>query len=529
MTDITKQAYAEVLTFITNSFYSQGKNIKVEINDEDKGTNYYDGDKITLSSALLDAFGNLGLPRFLVYYHELGHHLYSKYLFTLLETWEKIKTGPLAWDPAYHHLVNWIEDFYIENRIVKEHSYLMDVVNCIKKLPPEYDITKIQYAFNYYYVNQAPTPSLLYNDQIVFLNYIKELLQLRDSDKTRFGNGVLSTLTIKATNETKFALKIIEFFKWCVSKGILPEHKQPPLKNPNQHLEPSKQKDVDKVTEKFMKAVSKLLDDNKFLRQPGGTYDDHSRKVANVKIDTYVPILHVDSKTELLKEELVYENKMIDKQIEMIQVNTQGSTISGLFNGRYSDSSIIQPRPQIVNFFNPHRLIDQNLFLKKDHTYMNVNIFRDISGSTRGDVHELMHYVTEHLLKEIPVEVDYYLYSSGEISIVKIDYIPWKDSNEAPEEYANNEVFQQFGGGTNSDAIADVMTQQLSDKWLNIIITDGDLNSLMHRENIFALLKNVFVVAVKDRLDPRLHGITINDIKDVKYINNVLASINLDG
>ena len=220
---------------------------------------------------------------------------------------------------------------------------------------------------------------------------------------------------------------------------------------------------------------------------------------------------------------------MIDKQIEMIQVNTQGSTISGLFNGRYSDSSIIQPRPQIVNFFNPHRLIDQNLFLKKDHTYMNVNIFRDISGSTRGDIHELMHYVTEHLLKEIPVEVDYYLYSSGEISIVKIDYIPWKNSDQAPDEYANNEVFKQFGGGTNSDAIADVMTQQLSDKWLNIIITDGDLNSLMHRENIFALLKNVFVVAVKDRLDPRLHGITINDIKDVRSINNVLASINLDG
>ena len=528
MTDITKQAYAQVLTFITNSFYSKDRLINVEINEEDKGTNYYDGDKITLSSALLDAFGNLGLPRFLVYYHELGHHLYSKYLFTFMDSWEKIKSGPLTWNPAYHHLINWIEDFYIEDRIVKEHSYLTDVINCIKKLPPEYDITKIEYAFNYYYVNGAPTPGLMYNDQLVFLNFIKELLKLRDTDRTRFGNGVISTLTITPTNETKFATKIIEFFNWCVNKGILPKHAQPPLKNPNQHLEESNKKDVDKVTEKFMKAVTKMLGDKNTLREPGGTYDDHSRIVANVKIDSHVPVLHIDSKTELLKEELVYENKMIDKQIEMMQVNTQASTISGLFNGRYSDSSIIQPRPQVVNFFNPHRLIDQNLFLKKDHTYMNVNIFRDISGSTQGDVHELMHYVTENLLKEIPVEVDYYLYSSGEISIVKIDYLPWKDSDEAPDEYQKNEIFQQFGGGTNSDAIADVITQQLSDKWLNIIITDGDLNSLMHRENIFALLKNVFVIAVKGDFDQRLHGININDIKDIHNINNVLASINLD-
>ena len=44
-------------------------------------------------------------------------------------------------------------------------------------------------------------------------------------------------------------------------------------------------------------------------------------------------------------------------------------------------------------------------------------------------------------------------------------------------------------GGTNSGAIADVITEQLNDKWLNIIITDGDLSDLMHRDNINSLLE----------------------------------------
>jgi len=139
-----------------------------------------------------------------------------------------------------------------------------------------------------------------------------------------------------------------------------------------------------------------------------------------------------------------------------------------------------------------------------------------------------MHHVCEHLMKEVPVDVKYYLYSSGEISILEIDYIPWENDKDTPQVYESNELFKQLGGGTNSDAIADVITEQLSDKWLNIIVTDGDLHSLLARENIYSLLKNVFVIAVDSSLPDNLLGISIRQTQDIEGINNVLATVNLD-
>jgi hypothetical protein len=119
-------------------------------------------------------------------------------------------------------------------------------------------------------------------------------------------------------------------------------------------------------------------------------------------------------------------------------------------------------------------------------------------------------------MKEVPVDVKYYLYSSGEISILEIDYIPWEYDKDTPQVYESNELFKQLGGGTNSDAIADVITEQLSDKWLNIIVTDGDLNSLMQRENIHSLLKNVLVISVHSDLPDNLLGISIRQTRDIE-------------
>ena len=88
-----------------------------------------------------------------------------------------------------------------------------------------------------------------------------------------------------------------------------------------------------------------------------------------------------------------------------------------------------------------------------------------------------MHYVCEQLVKDIPVNITYYLYASGDVSIIEVPYIPWEESAIVPQPYKENPLYAQLSGGTNSDAIADVITQQLSDKWLNIIVTDGDLTA----------------------------------------------------
>ena len=526
--DPIKQAYANVLQFITNNFYtSDGKNIEVVISNDSKD-NSYDGSKITLSEQLMDAYGTLNLPRFIIYYHELGHHLYSKGMFILLDLWAKINSGPLKWILHYHHLINWIEDFYIEKQLKKDHSYLTDVIDCIRKLKPDYNISEIQYAFNYYYVHEAPTPSLTYADQLIFKGYVDKLLTLRDSSKTRFGNGILTTLSIKPSIETQFALTIIEFYNWCISKNIFDNTDNPPpppLKNPNQRIE---KQGTQQQIGNFLDKISNEFKNGKTLSQ-GSNISDHSKTIG--QFEYYKEEAPIKEPTNLIKEELVQEKTLINKELlDMSQVSqVEQSTLDGLFTAKYKDSINIQPKVNVLNFFNPNRIADQNLFLEKAHTYMNVAIYRDISGSTSGDTHRLMSHVCEQLFKDIPVDITYYLYSSGDISIIEVPYITWENDNVTPKEYENNPLYKQLGGGTNSDAIADVITTQLSDKWLNIIVTDGDLNSLMHRENIHALLNNVFVVAVSSELDNNLKGISIRKQDDVKHINNVMQSVNLSG
>ena len=519
--DESKLAFAKVLEYVTNTFYRTDENeeIAVQVVSGNNAGNYYDTQKIVLSEGLIDAFGELNLPRFLIYYHELGHHLYSQGLFILEEKWGKIHQGPLQWHDKYHHLINWIEDYYIEDTLVKEHPYLTDVVTCIKKLPPEYDINRIEYAFNYWYLHQAPTPALGYTDQIAFKAYVIKLLNLRSSS-ARFGHGILTTLSMKQSVETRFAMLLIEFYNWCVTRNIFPKDKPlPKLSNPNNHLEQPGQGD----------AAPGDAQQGDAQQENAGSHSAHTGQVGKVN-DVFKEVTHIKSATTVFKEEVAAENKLVNKEVldmsQRIQADT--ATLDGLFNTKYKESSIIQPKVIVPNFFNPNRLVDQVLFQEKQHSYMNVAIYRDISGSTTGSIHKLMHAVCEQLFKDIPVDITYYLYGSGEVSIVEIPYIPWEDSSNIPSEYTSNSQFNKIGRGTNSSAIADVITQQLSEKWLNIIITDGDLYDLMERDNILSLLKNVFVVAVNAPVEDGLLGVEINDIGDIEQINSVLMGINLD-
>jgi hypothetical protein len=506
-----KDAYVSILEFITNTFYRTDDNEPITINlSTEAGSNYYNQKEIVLSEILIDQFGLMGLPRFLIYYHELGHHLYSQGLFRMEDAWIKIKQGPIAYDKKYRHLLNWIEDFYIEQKLVDEHSYLTDVINCIKKLKPEYPIDNLGYAFNYYYVHGAPTPALQYTDQLTFIAYIKKLLTLRQDGNTRFGYGILTTFSIKQSRETKFVLALIEFYNWCVSVGIFKKNKTiPTLKNPNNHLEATKSDGEDKHSDK--------------------SYSDHSHQVGHI----YKEVTHVKQSAVQLKNEIAQENKIIYKeQLDMsVREQVERTTLDGLFSTRFKDSSLIQPKPIVPNFFNPYRLLDQVLFKEKQHTYMNCAIFRDISASTDGTCHTLMEHITAKLIKDIPVDTKYYLYASGHVSVIEVPYVPWLNSHHTPSEYKDLPLFKQLGGGTNSDAIADVITEQMSDKYLNIIITDGDLDQLMKRSNIAGLLKNVFVIAVETDLEDitphDLLGITIKNSGDIERIYGVLNTINM--
>ena len=537
--DKKKQAFAKILEFITNNFYAAPDHpVVINIDKVHKGANYYDhdGGRIVLASEVLDAFGALNLPRFVVYYHELGHLLFSEGYTRFIKSWEKIDQGPLQWKESYAHLLNWIEDFYIEDRLLKDYSYLTDVMNCIIKLPPDYNIQAIEYAFNWYYVNKAPTPALSYMDQLTFKGYITRLMALRDYRIIPFGHGILTNLSIRPSNDTKYALLIVEFYNWCVSKKIFPpDQPLPELSTPIGHLEspgsgdPSTDPDPNGGPNPNPDPAQQTPSSGNPTSSKQGSYSDHSHKVGKVP-GQYIEKLHVNKKTNALKDELVQENRLIEKELLDMTQSYQADqfTLDGLFTQRYRKTAVIQNKIILPNFYNPNRLVDQLLFKRRQHTYMNVAVYRDISGSTEGDIHNLMHYVCEQLIKDLPVPITYYLYSSGQISVVQMPYVPWPHSDETPKEYANNALFNQLDGGTNSGAIADVITEQLSDKWLNIIVTDGDLTDLMGRDNIYALLKNVFVIAVNSTVEENLLGISVNEMADMAKINPALTSISFE-
>ena len=523
--ELEKLAFSKVLQFITNTFYADPDNPILISLEKDKGSNYYDERKIVLSTELMDAFKAHNLPRFIVYYHELGHLLYSKGYFKLIRTWRKITNGPLAWSDKYSHLFNWIEDFYMEDKLIKEHSYLTDVIRCITRLPPEYDINRIEYAFNFYYVNKAPTPALSYLDQVSFITYIKQLMTLRDYQIVPFGNGVLSNLAIRPSNDTKFALLLIEFYDWCVSRKIFPPDKPlPELSTPINHLEVKPSSGAPQPVEATSSEVKVAPQEH----TESGSYSDHSKEVGKIEYEERLPVKK-PADTGLIKDELVQENKLIDKEmLDLSQiVQSDRFVLDGLFTNRYKKTSVTQSKVIIPNFYNPNRLLDQGLFKRRRRSYMNVAIYRDISGSVGTQYHKLMHEICELLMEHISVPITYYLYASGKISVVEIPYVPWEDLNDVPTLYEKNRLFKQLEGGTNSSAIADVITQQFSDKWLNIIITDGDLADLMRRDNIMALLKNVFVVSIGSQVEPGLLGVTAKVGEDISHVIPTLASIKM--
>ena len=71
-------------------------------------------------------------------------------------------------------------------------------------------------------------------------DYIDNLLGLRQNTNTRFGNGILTTLSVRKSRETRYIELLIEFYNWCESVGIFDPANPPlpPLSNPNGHAQP---------------------------------------------------------------------------------------------------------------------------------------------------------------------------------------------------------------------------------------------------------------------------------------------------
>lgn len=524
-----EEATIKLLEDITQNHYSpDGSRVKIQLSED---SNHYDLSQkaIHLNKNLFNEFFKLRLPRFCIFYHELGHYLYSETCTHVIEKWTKNRlNNSIIYRQKYFHLINWLEDYYIEWKLLKEYPYLTDVLQCIKKLKPEYDINAIEYAFNYYYLTGKASPALSPADGATFINYIQTILTIRINKL--FGTGILSVLTQQNNPNMSYIKTIIEFYNWCVSVGIFPpDTVLPTLSIPSNVIMPVVSNQINSEEGDGLSlgttpgdSVAPTTSDNKT-----GAYTDYLKDKIGKAAIIYVERPAITTPIDIFKDIVDNEERRINTEYIdiMMKMQTEQTTLSGLFNARLEDTAIIQPKVIVKNFFNPNRLQDQVLFQKPTHTYKYVNVYRDISGSTSGTTHTIINEVCKHLQSHIPVDIGYYLYSSGQISIMQVPFIDWPVYNNVPSEYANDPIFRQLSGGTNSGAIANVITEQLSDNWLNIIITDGDLHDLMHRDNISALLKNVFVIVVgnKDSLKyPELRHIYIEDCADINLINNAI-------
>ena len=489
------EALTRVFQEVVNNFYKQG--VTVSLSDT-PDTAYCQGDNITLPRHLLEEFTAQKLPRFTVLYHELGHALYSHDLNSLIEKWSNLPAShnSFMFDEKYMHLLNWIEDYYIEKQLVKDYPFLNDLISCLKQLTLPYDIEAIDKAFNHYYVKGYATLELSANDAYVFTNYIHKLLDLRKSNG--FGRGPISLLSLKS-RETQYIKTIIEFYNWCVTKCIFDNQtKLPPLSNPNMTTNNST---ANNNPQGQSQGTDQSSGDGQDKGAQGGSYSDHSHMVG-VTVESLPK--YDAQEVAMFSDKFIAEQKLIKQEIaKQFKVESTEQSLDGLFNSIFKDTSIIQPKVIVQNFFNPNRLVDQVLFKTPDKSFNNVSIYRDISGSTSGDRHHLINEICKFLDTKIPIAYNFYLYSSGNISILQTSFEDWDEDDIVPDVYNSDPIFQQMGGGTNSSAIADVISEQLNDKWLNIIITDGDLHDLMRRQNIQSLLENVFVISIVESNDVR--------------------------
>lgn len=480
----------KILTKIFEEILQNFYDSEITVCIDDKESNAYCSDKsIVLSRQLIDTFAKQKLPRFSVMYHELGHALYTGPMSELINKWENIPSkshSGLEYNNKYFHLINWIEDFYIEDRLLKDYPYLNDILKCLRLLPVTYDINAIDKVFNYYYVYKHSSSALSAIESMEFYNYIHTLLQYRNA--YNFGKGPISLL-ISNSNETRYIKTLIEFYNWCVQKNIFKDSAVlPKLSLPCNIVTPSL---ISVPQESTIGDSSNWISDC-----TGGSFSEHTHIVA--KYLECFPDLDA-SKLDVFLDDYVTEEKLIKNEIiNQSRIDSKEQSLDGLFNSKYIDTSIQQSKVIIKNFFNPNRLVDQVLFKTPSKSFNNVSIYRDISGSTSGTRHTLINIICKFLLEHIPIAANYYLYASGDISILQTNFIDWPDYSDKPKEYTNNPLFNQMSCGTNSDAIADVITEQLNDKWLNIIVTDGDLGALMRRDNIESLLENIFVISLAD-------------------------------
>lgn len=488
----------QYLNSIYKTYYTSTGNVKILKGNEGGFINMDTNNMVMYDEMIVDLWDS-GVPPLLVFYHEIGHLLYtSKDLVTLGSSLNK----------SEFNLLNWLEDFFIEDKLCKELYYIKPYIKMLHEVVPDFidDWQKPRFAFNYYYAFEGQTPMWMSQTtppiDKTFENSIKTLLTLRRSINSRFG-------------QQRFLNEFQKFYMFCVTNGILEQHTPPPPTQP-QPPQPTPgggqgqqgqgqpgngsgrgtggagtANDVDlsgtgQSTNTTMGGT--IVDPNDV---------DQTYAPAPVNMGKYKPLDPVKGFANPLKDLMIQLVNELDKQL-------------------YNDYKLAKKGkqelvPRARNTSSPRSMVDpvaiatnsESIYLEyvtEEVNYVGYNLFIDASGS--------VGYNTD--------------YNTGCVEIVKIiknytyNVYTFNDKLVKLSPVEIGKLNQLSGtGGTESSLIASIVLEKREANNLNIVFSDGDLSYLISDKQ-FNTVKNKYLFVFFCVYDPVSYEQNLSNYLDPK-------------
>ena len=484
--DVGKQSlfikwFEKYLNSIYSSFYKSDGTLKIKPGHEGGFVNL-DANEIVLFEKLVNDLWESGVPPLLVFYHEIGHVLY---------TTRELATYGKSLDPKVFMLLNWIEDFYIEDKLMKELYFIKPYIKMLHEVVPDFidDWEKPKFALHYYYCYEGMTPRWMDKtkpDPIgpQFKRYIEQLKHLRVSFNSKFARE-------------KFIRLFEEFYAFCVKHGILTKKTPPPPLEPRPAGEGKGEGEPTEGTSEKRGgtggsyagdsdtsggAYGEGEDEAATGAEEGAYADDEGEDVPESKIirPPFTPLDKTKGFDPVFKELMDLLGKEYEKSLfDTFKLAKKGKPeLVPITVPTSSPRSMVDP-VAIETMRNDIYLE----YITEEFSYTAYNLFIDVSGSVG-------HNMTFNRLGKNIIDIikhyPYAVYGYGD------DVTKWtqKQIDDILKLYCSD--------GTESPIIGDIILEKKELGNLNIILSDGDLGNLCRRKDIKDITKQylfVFVVS----------------------------------
>lgn len=474
--------------------------------------------EIVLYDKIINDLWESGIPPLLIFYHEIGHVLY---------TIKELVDYGTSLEKQSFTLLNWLEDFYVEERLMKELYFIKPYINMLHEVVPDFidDWEKPVFALHYYYCYEGLTPRWMDKAGIAteFKRYIEQLKHLRISFGSRFGRE-------------KFIRMFEEFYMFCVKHGILTKKTPPPPLEPR----PKGAGEGSKSREPGSGKGGSYTGDEE---GSGGSYGEEGEGEGEGEGEKAGEGTYADDDGEDVPESKIIRPpfkpldpaKGFDDTFKELMALLEKEYSKSLFD---SFKLAKKGKPELVPITratsSPRSMIDpvaietmrEDIYLEyttEEFSYTAYNLFIDVSGSVGyNPTFNTLGRDIINIIKHYP----YAVYGYGD------DVTKWDQKR------IDDILKLRCRDGTESPIIGDIILEKKELGNLNIILSDGDLGNLCRRKDIKDITKQylfVFVVSssggwggyAEKYFDPNQYYV-LNKVEDLpkgiahlqKYIKN---------